>query len=118
MLNDQRRRNKAPIGTRLPCSSSATSPLLSARKSVVSSSAPWGTAHGKTHEKIAKYLRFGKRRRIATSCTTFEGIEKQLRIVYSQCVVKYAYKIDAAIKRAPHLHGDDQSEGQAPTASP
>ena len=75
-----------------------------------------GTAHtAKTYEKIVKYLRFGQEEKNCDKLhDIYEGIEKQLRIVYSQCVVKYAYKIDAAIKAGTaSTYGDDQSEGQA-----
>ena len=75
-----------------------------------------GTAHtAKTYEKIVKYLRFGQEEKNCDKLhDIYEGIEKQLRIVYSQCVVKYAYKIDAAIKPGTaSTYGDDQSEGQA-----
>ena len=75
-----------------------------------------GTAHtAKTYEKIVKYLRFGQEEKNCDKLhDIYEGIEKQLRIVYSQCVVKYVYKIDAAIKAGTaSTYGDDQSEGQA-----
>ena len=75
-----------------------------------------GTAHtAKTYEKIVKYLRFGQEEKNCDKLhDIYEGIEKQLRIVYSQCVVKYAYKIDAAIKAGTaSTYGDDQAEGQA-----
>ena len=75
-----------------------------------------GTAHtAATYEKIVKYLRYGQEEKNCDKLhEIYEGIEKQLRIVYAQCVVKYAYKIDAAIKAGTiSTYGDDQSEGQA-----
>ena len=75
-----------------------------------------GAAHfAKPYENIVKLLRWGQ---METTCSTlheiYEKIEKELRIVYSQSVIKYAYKIDAALAAGRTLapYGDDQAEGQ------
>ena len=75
-----------------------------------------GTAHtAKPYETILKLLRSGQEQKDCTDLhNIYEGIERQLRIVYSQCVIKYAFKIDTALKSgAVAAYGDDQAEGQA-----
>ena len=75
-----------------------------------------GSAHtAKPYETILKLLRSGQEQKDCTELhDIYEEIEKQLRIVYSQCVIKYAFKIDKALKSgAVAAYGDDQAEGQA-----
>jgi hypothetical protein len=81
--------------------------------------AEFGTMSGsvaKTYEEIVKLLRAGQ---LETDCPNlheiYEGIEKQMRVVYSQSIIKYAYKIDAALAagKAHSAYLDDHAEGQA-----
>jgi hypothetical protein len=69
----------------------------------------------KPYETILKLLRSGQEQKNCGDLhDIYEGIERQLRIVYSQCVIKYAFKIDTALKSgAVGAYGDDQAEGQA-----
>ena len=80
--------------------------------------AEFGTMSGSvasTTEKIVKYLRAGQEEKdCAKLHVIYEDIEKQMRIVYSQSIIKYAYKLDAAIAAGTaKAYSDDQAEGQA-----
>ena len=75
-----------------------------------------GAGIAKPYEKIMKLLREGQEE---TDCDElheiYEHIEKQMRVIYSQSILKYAYKIDKKIKDNGSIAAwdDDLAEGQA-----
>ena len=80
--------------------------------------AEFGTMSGSVasaYEKIVKYLRDGQEQKDCDKLhDIYEDIEKQMRIVYGQSIIKYAYKIDKAIMAGTaSAYSDDQAEGQA-----
>ena len=80
--------------------------------------AEFGTMSGSVasaYEKIVKYLRDGQEQKDCDKLhDIYEDIEKQMRIVYGQSIIKYAYKIDKAIAAGTaSAYSDDQAEGQA-----
>ena len=80
--------------------------------------AEFGTMSGSVasaYEKIVKYLRDGQEQKDCVKLhDIYEDIEKQMRIVYGQSIIKYAYKIDKAIAAGTaSAYSDDQAEGQA-----
>jgi len=80
--------------------------------------AEFGTMSGSVasaYEKIVKYLRVGQEEKdCAELHEIYEAIENQMRIVYSQSIIKYAFKLDKAIAAGTaSAFSDDQAEGQA-----
>jgi hypothetical protein len=76
-----------------------------------------GTAHtAKSYETIMKLLRDGQEE---TNCAAmheiYEGIEKQLRVIYAQGVLKYAFLIDKGLEAGEITgpYNDIVAEGQA-----
>jgi len=74
-----------------------------------------GAGIAKPYEKIMKLLREGQEE---SDCNElheiYEHIEKQMRVIYSQSILKYAYKIDKKIKDGSIAAWDDDlAEGQA-----
>ena len=74
-----------------------------------------GAGIAKPYEKIMKLLREGQEEKDCDELhEIYEHIEKQMRVIYSQSIVKYAYKIDKKIKDGSIAAWDDDvAEGQA-----
>ena len=76
-----------------------------------------GTAHtAKSYETIMKLLRDGQEESdCAALHEIYEGIEKQLRVVYAQGVLKYAFLIDKGLEAGEITgpYNDIVAEGQA-----
>jgi len=74
-----------------------------------------GAGIAKPYEKIMKLLREGQEEKDCDELhEVYEHIEKQMRVIYSQSIVKYAYKIDKKIKDGSIAAWDDDvAEGQA-----
>jgi hypothetical protein len=74
-----------------------------------------GAGIAKPYEKIMKLLREGQEEKDCDELhEIYEHIEKQMRVIYSQSIVKYAYKIDKKIHDGSIAAWDDDvAEGQA-----
>ena len=75
-----------------------------------------GAGIAKPYEKIMKLLREGQEEADCDELhEIYEHIEKQMRVIYSQSILKYAYKIDKKIKDNGSIAAwdDDLAEGQA-----
>ena len=73
----------------------------------------------KPYETIVKLLRDGQEIEGATMCADlhniYEDIEAQMRVVYAQSILKYAYKIDKKLASGASVNAYDDvvAEGQA-----